>query len=269
MKRKAIALQAPVLLATLGAVTSNAYGYEFTTGFNDLSGSWVTNLTAGAGIRTQNPSCSLTGDPNAFGCGAAANVNQWGVGDDGDLNYRKGQPFSTYISATSELLLRMPSEGLKFMIRGTGMYDFLAGDTNRTPLSSTAAAQVVYDAQLLDLWGEKDFTINGQNAHVRLGNQVINWGESMFAMGGINATNSLDVQKLLIPGSQLKQALLPAPMISFAADLSHGFSTEDYYQFQWNGNRYPPVGSFWSVSNSLGRGTDPYTVSTTNLNVAG
>ncbi|HDR9482580.1 TPA: DUF1302 domain-containing protein [Burkholderia aenigmatica] len=258
-----------ISLAVLGAVAPAAYGYDFTTGFNDLTGSVVTNVTAGIGIRTKNPSCSLTGDPNAFGCGAAANTAQWGVGDDGDLNYRKGQAYSANISATSELLLKMPSNGLKFMIRGTGMYDFLAGNTNRTPLSSTASAQVVYNLQLLDLWGEKDFTINGRNAHVRLGNQVINWGESMFAQGGINATNSLDVQKLLIPGSQLKQALLPAPMISFAADLSHGFSTEDYYQFQWNGNRYPPVGSYWSVSNSLGRGTGPYTVSTTNFNTGG
>ncbi|MBB5470326.1 hypothetical protein HDG32_006476 [Paraburkholderia sp. CI2] len=269
MKTKIIGRYIAASLAMFGTAATSAYGYEFTTGLGDLTGSWVTNLTGGAGIRTKNPSCSLTGDPNSFGCGAAANTNQWGVGDDGNLNYRKGQPFSTYVSATSELLFKMPSEGLKFMIRGTGMYDFLAGDTNRTPLSSTAAAQVVYNVQLLDLWGEKDFTINGQSAHVRLGNQVVNWGESMFAQGGINATNSLDVQKLLIPGSQLKQALLPAPMISFAADLSHGFSTEDYYQFSWNGNRYPPVGSFWSVSNSLGRGTNPYTVSTTNLNVAG
>ncbi|MFX1674753.1 DUF1302 domain-containing protein [Paraburkholderia sp. A2WS-5] len=269
MKTKIIGRYVAASLAMFGTAATSAYGYEFKTGLNDLTGSWVTNLTAGAGIRTKNPSCSLTGDPNSFGCGAGANTNQWGAGDDGDLNYRKGQPFSTSISATSELLLKMPSEGLKFMIRGTGMYDFLAGNTNRTPLSSTASAQVVYDAQLLDLWGEKDFTIKGQNAHVRLGNQVINWGESMFAMGGINATNSLDVQKLLVPGSQLKQALLPAPMISFAADLSHGFSTEDYYQFQWNGNRYPPVGSYWSLSNSLGRGTDPFTVSTANLNVYG
>ncbi len=269
MKTKSIGRYVAASLAMFGTAATSAYGYDFTTGLGDLTGSWVTNLTGGAGIRTKNPSCSLTGDPNSFGCGASANTNQWGAADDGDLNYRKGQPFSTYISATSELLFKMPSEGLKFMIRGTGMYDFLAGDTNRTPLSSTSAAQVVYNAQLLDLWGEKDFTINGRNAHVRLGNQVINWGESVFAQGGINATNSLDVQKLLIPGSQLKQALLPAPIISFAADLSHGFSTEDYYQFSWNGNRYPPVGSFWSLSNSLGRGTDPYTLSTTNLNVNG
>ncbi|WP_133645482.1 DUF1302 domain-containing protein [Paraburkholderia flava] len=269
MRSRKFVRHAPFFLAALGTATSNAYGYEFSTGINDLKGSWVTNLTAGAGIRTKDPSCSLTGDPNANGCATAANVNQWGAADNGNLNYRKGQPFSTYIGATSELLFKMPSEGLKFMIRGTGMYDFLAGNTNRTPLSSTASAQVVYNAQLLDLWAQKDFTIGGQVAHVRFGNQVINWGESIYAMGGINATNSIDIQKLLIPGSQLKQALLPAPMLSFAADLSHGFSVENYYQFQWNGNRYPPVGSFWSTTNILGRGMSPLTLSTNNLNAYG
>ncbi|WP_118184361.1 DUF1302 domain-containing protein [Paraburkholderia phosphatilytica] len=269
MKTKGVSKSVSLSLAVLGAASSSAWGYDFSTGLGDLNGSWVSNLTAGAGIRTKSPSCSLTGDPNAYGCGDAANVNQWGGGDMGDLNYRKGQPFSTYLSATSELLLTMPSEGYKFMIRGTGMYDFLAGDTARTPLSSTASAQVVYNAQLLDLWGEKDFNIGGEPAHVRLGNQVINWGESYFATNGINATNSVDVQKLLIPGTQLKQALLPAPMLSFAAGLGSGLSTEGYYQFQWNGNRYPPVGSYWSVSNNFGRGAVPYTVSTNNFNVAG
>jgi len=271
MRTKAISASISAALVGLGmgAVSVDSYGYDFTTGLGDLHGSWVSNLTAGAGIRTKNPSCSLTGDPNSYGCGAAANVNQWGSSDNGDLNYKKGQPFSTYLSATSELLLTMPSEGYKFMIRGTAMYDFLVGDTARTPLSSTALAQVKYPVQLLDLWAEKDFTLNGHEAHVRLGNQVLNWGESYFASGGINQTNSVDIQKLLIPGTQLKQALLPAPMLSFATGLTHGLSTEAYYQFQWNGNRYPPVGTYWSVGNSFGRGAVAGTGSTTNGNAAG
>jgi hypothetical protein len=250
-------------------MANSAQAYDFSVGNGNLNGSWVTNLTAGVSIRTENPSCSLTGDPNAYGCGAAANVNQWGYGDMGDLNYRKWQPTSTYISATSELFLTMPSEGVKFLVRGTAMYDFLAGDTARTPLSSTASAQVVYPVRLLDLWGEKDFTLDGQTAHVRLGNQVINWGESYFASGGINQTNSVDIQELLIPGTQLKQALIPAPILSFASGLGHGFNTEGYYQFQWNGNRYPPVGTYWSVSNSFGRGAGPLTINSNNFNVGG
>jgi hypothetical protein len=249
--------------------SQGASAYEFTLDDGQINGSWVTNLTAGGGIRLKNPSCSLTGDPNANGCGSAANTAQWAAGDDGNLNYRKGQPFSTYISATSELLLTMPSQGVKFMVRGTGMYDFLAKDTNRTQLSSTAAAQIVYPVDLLDLWVQKDFTINDRSAHVRLGNQVINWGESFFATNGINATNAVDIQKLLIPGTQLKQALLPEPMISFAAGITSGLTTEAYYQFNWESNRYPPVGSYWSAGDIFGRGYGPLTVSTLNGNENG
>lgn len=256
----------------LGAsiLAGHASAYEFDTGLGDLHASWVSSATAGAGIRLKNPSCALTGDPNAFNnCGAGANVAQYGSGSDGNLNYKKGQPYTAYIGLTSELLLTMPAEGYKFLARGTGLYDFAANDTARTSLSSDARAQVVYGFTILDLWGEKDFDIASHPAHVRLGNQVINWGESYFAAGGINATNSLDIQKLLIPGTQLKQALLPAPMLSFAAELPNGLSTEAYYQFIWNGNRYPPVGTFYSATNVFGRGMKPFMVDPNNFNVSG
>ncbi|KVL69541.1 hypothetical protein WJ49_01220, partial [Burkholderia ubonensis] len=72
-----------------------------------------------------------------------------------------------------------------------------------------------------------------------------------------------------IPATQLKQALLPPPRLSVAADLSPGFSTESYSQFQWTGTRYPPVGSYWSLANVFGRGAEPFTINTNNLNVAG
>ncbi|ADG15653.1 DUF1302 domain-containing protein [Paraburkholderia atlantica] len=261
-------ISAAVSLGLLMAA-QGASAYEFTLSDGAINGSWVTNLTAGGGIRVKSPSCSLTGDPNANGCGAGANTAQWSNGDDGNLNYRKGQAFSTYLSATSELLLTMPSEGVKFMVRGTGMYDFMAKNTNRTELSSTAASQIVYPVDLLDLWVQKDFTLNDRSAHVRVGNQVINWGESFFATNGINATNAVDIQKLLIPGTQLKQALLPEPMISFASGITSGLSTEAYYQFSWESNRYPPVGSYWSVGDIFGRGSGPASISTLNGNLGG
>ena len=258
-----------LLPAMFGAlISAPVAAYTFDTGIGDMQASWVSNITGGIAVRTKNPSCSLTGDPTMYGC-TGANVAQWANGDNGDLNYHKGQPYSGYLSATSELMLTMPAEGYKFLIRGTAMYDFAASSTVRTELSRGAYDQVVKNAQLLDLWGQKDFNIAGQAAHVRVGNQVINWGESYFASGGINATNSLDIQKLLIPGTQLKQALLPAPMISFASSLPWGFSTEAYWQVQWNGNRYPPVGSYWSTSNVFGRGALPGSVNSNNFNVGG
>ncbi|RXV65016.1 DUF1302 family protein [Burkholderia stabilis] len=243
-----------------------AIAYDFTIG--PINASTTTSITAGLGIRTKNPSCSLTGDPTTS-CGEGANTAQYSNGDDGDLNYHKGQPYTASLGVVSEGLFTLRDAGVKVFVRGSGTYDFAAGHTQRTDLSASATSQTVWQLQLLDLWAQKDFSVAGNSAHVRVGNQVINWGESIFASGGINVTNSYDIQKLLTPGSQLKQALLPAPMVSFASDLGRGFSTEGYYQFGWNSNRFPAVGTYWSVSDVLGRGQQSGSLSTNNLNVGG
>ncbi len=235
---------------------------------NDVfQGTVDSNVTAGIGTRVKNPSCSLIGTPNVFGCGADVNTNQWANGDAGDLNYKKNQVFTGYLSLTSEALLKMPSTDMKFMARGTLFYDPLAKDTQTTPLAGDAAAQMVHRGRILDLWAEKDFAIGEQDAHIRVGDQVINWGESMYAMGGINATNALDIQALLTPGTQLKQALLPGEMVSFASSMPGGFSTEAYYQFNWQSNIYPAVGSYWSTSNVFGRGSQAALINPNNFNV--
>jgi len=42
---------------------------------------------------------------------------------------------------------------------------------------------------------------------VRLGRQVISWGESTFIPNGINVINPIDVARLRTPGSELREAL--------------------------------------------------------------
>ncbi len=263
MRRKSAWIFAGISVLAVSEVSA----LEFDTG--SIQGSVNSNVTAGLGMRTKDPSCSLIGVPDAYGCGTNVNTDQWANGDNGNMNYKKNQLFTGYLSLTSEVLLKMPSENLKFLARGTAFLDPMAQKTQTTPLASDARAQMDHRAKILDLWLQKDFTIDDQAAHVRLGNQVINWGESIFAIGGINATNAVDVQTLLTPGTQLKQALLPAPMLSFASSLPGGFSTEAYYQFQWMGNTYPAVGSYWSVSNNYGRGAIPFLSNPSNFNVGG
>jgi len=231
-------------------------------------GSFDTQLTTGIAVRAHGIDCQRVGDPDASGCGGSVNTAQFANLDNGDLNYRKGQVFSAYLKGTHELLLNFP-EDIKFMARGTWTYDVAASHTDRSDLTKDAFDQVARDGRLLDLWVSKGFDIGDQSARVRLGNQVINWGESLFGLGGINSTNALDIQKLLVPGTQIKEAVLPAPMLSFATGLGHGLNMEAYYQFQWNGSRVPPVGSYFSLADSLGRGAEPFNVSTTNPNFSG
>ena len=240
-------------LLTVSAVNAA----EFRIFDDKLKATWTTDMTLGGGIRLKNPSCSLTGDPTSFGCGSGANVQLWSNGDDGDLNYRKNQFYSAYGSVTSELLLRAPNDDYKLMVRAAALYDGVADKTERTPLSASAKNQVVHNLRLYDFWAEKRITIGEQSGHVRVGNQVINWGESYFLPYGINSTNSIDYQKAATPGQQLKQIILPAPMLSLTSSVTDKLSLEAYYQFHWNKNLFAPVGSYWSSSDVFGR-TDGY-----------
>lgn len=261
IRRKSSVLLAGVVVSVSGA----SYGFQFSTG--SIKGDFVSTITTGVAKRVSGADCGSVGDPNSS-CGAGANVAQFSNGDNGDLNYKKGDLFASYIKGTHELLLNFP-DGYKFLGRGTWLYDFKATDTRRTDLEPDAKDQLARDVRLLDFWGSKDFTIGSQTARLRIGNQVLNWGESVYGIGGINATNSLDYQKLAVPGTQLKEAVLPAPMISFATGLGSGVSLDSYYQFRWNQNRYPPVGSFFSVSDIFGKGREPLYLSTTNFNFGG
>lgn len=238
-----------LLLALTALRPGVARAFPFRIG-ESVDGNLDMQLTAGAGMRLQAQNPQLVGDPTRV---PNANVAISSNGDDGDLNYDKYNLFTTSLKLTPELILRFP-HGYKFMVRASGLYDFMADETRRTPLSADAKNAVVTDLRLLDLWVSKDFAIGGQRGRVRLGNQVISWGESIFAVGGINTINTFDFQKLSIPGTQLKEALLPAPILSVASGLGHGLNVEAYYQFAWYENRLPPVGTYFSIADILGGG---------------
>jgi hypothetical protein len=258
--------------AMAAIVPGTASAVEFKSSDGAVNVTWTTDISVGGGVRLHNPNCSLIGDPTFVpSCGGNVNTGQWANGDDGDLNYKKGRLISSYLGIGSEVVLSLPESGMKFMARGSALLDPGANNTERTPLSSAAKSQIVHNARVLDLWGEKSFATGEGYTRVRLGNQVINWGEAQFLPYGINQTNAMDYMTAVIPGAPLKNVILPAPMVSLLTDLRSDLSLEAYYQFRWNKNMFAPVGSYWSASDSMGR-AGPYRQSTTsslNSNLSG
>ena len=237
-----------------------------------VTGSFDNTITVGTGIRMKSQSCNdiVTG---ATGAGAPGGciVGTSGLGDQGDLNYNKGNAFTTYLKGTDELLLKF-QDGVKFMGRVSWLKDFSAQNTTgyvsaANPagvgsLTDSAKSQLSFKARLLDFWVSKDMSLGDQNARLRVGNQVVSWGESLFIPGGINQTNAIDYMRLSQPGTQLKEVFLPAPIISFATGLGHGLNFETYVQANWNPSYFPPTGSYWSVVNGLGAGSSAYGLGT-------
>ena len=94
-------------------------------------------------------------------------------------------------------------------------------------------------------------TFGDRNLSVRLGNQVVNWGESTFIPNGINVINGVDVAKLRNPGADLKEALRPTPMIWASQGLTDRISIEGFYSFRWRETRIDPRGTYFSTTDAL------------------
>lgn len=254
------------MIAALAAPGALALTFET----DGVRGSFDTQISVGAGVRVKAPGCGLV-TMGATGPGAPAGclAPSAGVGDQGDLNYGRGDLFTGYLKGNHELLLKFPQD-VTALARVNWVRDFAATRTTgilsaTTPpgltadgLTDEARDALRFQARLLDLWVSKSFSLGEQQARLRVGNQVISWGESLFLPGGINATNALDVMRLSQPGVQLKEAVLPAPMLSLATGLGNGLNLEGYVQARWNKNYIAPVGSYWSNAHGIGKGSTSY-----------
>ena len=266
MTKTPLAAAAAACLALAGT-TAQAFTFET----ESIKGAFDSTVAAGIGIRAQGPSCGLLVEGGTrAGSPAACLSPTSGLGDQGNLNYGRGDPFTGYIKGTHELSLKLPN-GISAMARGTWIADAAATRTTgllaynapadlRGGLTPEARKDLRFKARLLDLWVSKSFDVGGQQVRARVGNQVINWGESLFLSGGVNVTNALDFQRLSLPGTQIKEGLLPAPMLSVASGLGNGFNVEGYWQFGWNKSYLPPPGSYFATTEALGKGNQRYGV---------
>lgn len=230
------ALVAAVALATL-VPTARAVELRF----GEVSGSWDTTLAYGQSWRVANPDCRLIAIADG-GCGRSPNI------DDGDLNYLGKAVFSKALSAVTELSLNYRNFGI--FARASGLYDFAVedGDTDRTPLSSEAKRLVGSYTRMLDAFGYWRFNLGTMPSELRLGKQVVSWGESTFIQGGLNEVNHFDVAALRVPGSELKQALLPDQMALFNIRFTDRLSGQFLYLFKWTQTRPEPDGSYFSTN---------------------
>ncbi len=227
-----------VACLSLAALEARAVDFQNETG--TFSGSWDTTLSFGQAWRIESRDCNLIAVANG-GCGRSPNI------DDGNLNYSTDM-YSRALKAVSELSLNYRNVGA--FIRGSGLYDGEAEDgrTERTRLSEDAKDVVGKYTRLLDAFAYAKFDMGSMPAEVRLGRQVVSWGESTFIQGGINVVNHFDVAALRVPGSELREAFLPQELASLSLQLTDNVSTQLIYIADWNQTIPEPAGSFFSTN---------------------
>lgn len=270
-----------LVLGTLGLVAAPASAREvYRDDEKDIRVSIDTTVSFGTSLRTSKRDKDLIWVGHGGRNNWAASINT----DDGNLNYDQWDVYSTLLKGTSELEATWRNYGLFF--RATAFLDPIANCTGdgsgapapgtfpedspgfdkpdcvqRTPLDGKArwrldpfeGGVVGGQFRILDLYADGSWNVFERPLEVRVGNQFISWGEGFFYQG-INQINQIDVTKTRVPGSEIKEALVPAPMVRLQGDLFDNLSLDAYYQFWWFRTDLDPTGSYFSTNELTGRG---------------
>jgi len=221
----------------------SAQAIEF--GDGPITGSLDTTISHGLTFRVEDRDPELTADVN---------------GNDGNLNYDRGVVSNTSKFTTD---LDVGTGDFGVFMRATGFFDFENenGTRERTPLSDAAKDRMASNLELLDAYVTGTFDIGDTIIDARLGRHVLNWGESTFIPNGINAINPFDVSKLRLPGSELREALLPVGLASISVAPTDALSVEGFYQLDWEKTEIDAVGSYFSTLDYVGPGARKVVIS--------
>ncbi len=219
----------------LAAGTPSAFAFEFKSG--EVTGSFDTTVTAGALWRMDERDPALVSIANG---GTSRDPNS----DDGNLRYDRGDIVSSLLKATHELELKYRNFGA--FTRAIYFYDFAVHDKDN--LFPATKNKLGDGGEILDAYIRGTFDLDGRNLNVRLGKQVVSWGESTFIMNGINVLNPINVMRLRVPGAELKEGLIPTQMIFASQEITDKLSVEVALMTEWKKTRIEPAGSFFSTN---------------------
>ncbi|WP_375183539.1 DUF1302 domain-containing protein, partial [Marinobacter sp.] len=201
--------------------------------------------------------------------------------DDGNLNFDKNDTVSKIVKGTSELFMSYDVDSdvltrVGGFVRGRYWYDFELKDEARAvdyvgqqrELNDQAKGNAS-GGEFMDAYIFTDWYVGDVPLSVRYGNQVVSWGESTFIQGGINVINPVDVAKLRVAGSELKEAFEGVNMIWASIELTPSLSIEPLYMFEYQQVDPDPAGTYFATNDlatpggsyaMLGFGTVPQPV---------
>ena len=217
------------ITTSLPLLSLSAHSTEFKLD-NGLEVEWDSSVSYGIMYRLGDQSAKLIADPTR---------------DDGNRNFDKGIVSSRFSFMTEA---DISGEDSGVFIRATGFYDDEVKDKN---LSDAADKLHGSDIKLLDA-----FYYTSQDwGSIRIGNQVVSWGESFFLPGLSALQSPIDITKFNVPGVELKEIFLPEQQVYSSFYLSEELTLEAYYQWNWKKHDFDGVGSYFSDFDFFGPGT--------------
>ncbi len=122
--------------------------------------------------------------------------------------FKKGETFSKIFKGIHDLELKYGDTGAFF--RGKYWYDFELKDEHRLLYDiddhNRKEGAKSSGAQLLDAFLYHNYSIGDLPGSVRVGKQVVSWGESTFIQNSINSINPMDVAAFRGPARRSRKA---------------------------------------------------------------
>lgn len=234
-------------------VAAHAQAVEFSFADDEISGSIDTTVSYGQLWRVQGQDRS-NNDVNS---------------NDGNRNFDTGLA-SEVFKITTDMEVTYQNYGA--FVRGTAFYDtqimdkrndyYDANNPNQPSQNYPKDDSFTYEtrhkagrgAQILDAYVYGNWDVADMPVSARVGRQVFNWGEGLFYRGGVNTTNPVDAAKFRLPGSEVKEVLVPVEAFSFNIGLTDNLSMEAFYQWNWKESAIDPVGTYFSETDLFADG---------------
>lgn len=190
-------------------------------------------------------------------------------GNDGDNNFGKGDLTANRISGLLQSKIYKGDSG--FVFSASSFYDDVyhhanannpaannPNKVNHAPPFNQFTPGAVHDqggyTRALDAYGYTSFDIGSSRATVRLGQQVVNWGVANFFPNIAYAQGPFDGTKAGIPGTEVKDSVLPEDQLSASIALDSRLTLLGQAQFGFHPTIAPAPGSFMSASDGVGAG---------------
>ena len=234
-------------------VAGQVQAVEFSFADDEVTGSIDTTVSYGQLWRVQGQD-KTNNDINA---------------NDGNRNFDTGL-VSEVFKVTTDVEATYQNYGA--FVRGTALYDTQIMDKRNDYYDANTPAQpsqsypndnrFTYEtrhtagrnAEILDAYVYGNWDIAEKPVTARLGKQVFNWGEGLFYRGGVNTTNPVDAAKFRLPGSELKEVLIPVEAFNVSVGLTDNLSMDAFYQFNFKETAVDPVGTFFSETDLFADG---------------
>ncbi len=243
----------PLAVAVAATLSTPASAFQFYMG--DLEANLDTTLSAGVSWRIADREDDLVGLGNG---GDGGSINS----DDGNLNFDKNDTFSKIIKGNTDFLIRGDDWGL--LARAKYWYDFELKDENRATDANGYQRELSKDgkdnasgAEILDAYIYKDFYFGDMPFNLRIGKQVVSWGESTFIFNGINVINPVDIGAIRAPGAEVKEALIPVNMVYGSLGLTENITLEGFVQLEHENSRIEDCGTYYSTVDYVADGCGP------------